>query len=64
MRTTLDISSELLSEAMKISGAKTKSQVIKEALQEMIAREKRQRLLNFKGKVDLDVDLDILRERV
>ena len=64
MRTTLDISSELLSEAMKISGAKTKSQVIKEALQEMIAREKRQRLLNFKGKVDLDVDLDILRGRV
>ena len=49
---------------MKISGAKTKSHVIKEALQEMIAREKRQRLLNFKGKVDLDVDLDILRERV
>ena len=64
MRTTLDISSELLSEAMKISGAKTKSQVIKEALQEMIAREKRQILLNFKGKVDLDVDLDILRGRV
>lgn len=63
MRTTLDISSELLSQAMKITGAKTKSQVIKEALQELIAREKRVRLLNFKGKIDLDIDLAMLRDR-
>ncbi len=63
MRTTLDIPEDLINEAMKITGAKTKSQVIKEALEEQIRKAKRQRLLNFKGKLDLDVDLDVTRDR-
>lgn len=63
MRTTLDIPEDLINEAMKITGAKTKSQVIKEALEEQIKKAKRQRLLNFKGKLDLDIDLDATRDR-
>jgi len=55
MRTTLDISEALIKEAMRVTGAKTKSQVIKEALEAQIKRAKRQRLLSFKGKIDLDV---------
>ena len=63
MRTTLDLPEELLKEAMKISGAKTKSEVIKLALNEQINRHKRLKLLSFKGKIDLEIDLDTLRAR-
>jgi len=63
MRTTLDISEALIKEVMKITGAKTKSQAITEALQAQILRAKRQRLLSYKGKIDLDIDLEITRKR-
>lgn len=63
MRTTLDIPEDLINEAMTVTGAKTKSQLVKDALILQIGRAKRQRLLSFKGKVDLDIDLDILRDR-
>jgi len=63
MRTTLEIPEELIEEAMKLTGAKTKSQLITDALKEKIERIKRQRLLTFKGKIDLDIDLDVLRDR-
>lgn len=63
MRTTLDLPEELIKEAMKITGSKTKSALIKEALEAQIKRIKRKRLLSFKGKIDLDIDLDSLRNR-
>jgi len=63
MRTTLDLPDGLIDKAMKISGAKTKSQLVTEALEEMINRSQRLKLISFKGKIDLDIDLDQLRER-
>jgi Arc/MetJ family transcription regulator len=63
MRTTIDIPEELLKEVMKITGATTKSQAIKLALEEKIAITKRKRLITMKGSIDLDVDLDVLRDR-
>jgi Arc/MetJ family transcription regulator len=63
MRTTLDLPNGLIDKAMKISGAKTKSLLVKEALEEMIRKRERVKLLTFKGKVDLNIDLDELRER-
>jgi Arc/MetJ family transcription regulator len=63
MRTTLDLPNELIKAAMEITGAKTKSQVIKEALEDMISRNNRAKLMSYKGKIDLNIDLDILRER-
>jgi len=63
MRTTLDIPKELMDEAMKETGAKTKSQLVKNALQSEIDRAKRKRLITLKGKIDLDIDLDTLRDR-
>lgn len=63
MRTTLDIPEELIEEAMKVTGAKTKSQLIKDALQEQIDRSKRKKLIALKGTVDLDIDLDTVRDR-
>jgi Arc/MetJ family transcription regulator len=63
MRTTLDLPEVLIDEAMRISGAKTKSQLIISALEELIKKEERMKLLTFKGKIDLDIDLDITRGR-
>lgn len=63
MRTTLDIPGKLIEEAMELTGAKTKSQLVKEALEEQIARIKRKRLLTLKGTIDWDIDLDTLRDR-
>jgi Arc/MetJ family transcription regulator len=63
MRTTLDIPEALIKEAMEITGAKTKSQAITEALKAQIQRAKRQRLLSFKGTIDLEIDLDSTRDR-
>ena len=62
-RTTLDIPEDLIKEAMKITGAKTKSALIKTALEDQIKRLKRKRLIYFKGKINLDIDPDSLRKR-
>ncbi|MFU8860331.1 MAG: type II toxin-antitoxin system VapB family antitoxin [Cyclonatronaceae bacterium] len=63
MRTTLDIPKKLMDEAMKATGATTKSQLIKDALQAEIDRARRKRLITKKGTVDLDIDIDALRDR-
>ncbi|MEX0609693.1 MAG: type II toxin-antitoxin system VapB family antitoxin [Balneolaceae bacterium] len=63
MRTTLDIPKKLMDEAMEATGAKTKSQMIKDALKAQINQAKRKRLIALKGSIDLDLDLDSLRDR-
>ncbi len=63
MRTTMDLPKELIDEAMIITKSKTKTELIKRALQNVINQEKRNGLINFHGKVDLDIDLDMLRKR-
>ena len=63
MRTTLDIPNKLVQEAMRITQMKTKTRVIVKALEELIRKSKIEELKNFKGKIDLDIDLDALRDR-
>jgi len=63
MRTTLDLPESLLDEAMAITKIKTKTDVIKVALQNLIQKEKIKDIKRYYGKIDLDIDLDILRKR-
>lgn len=63
MRTTLEIPENLILEIMKLTGAKTKNQAIKEALESQIKLIKRKRLISMKGTIDLEIDLDALRDR-
>ena len=63
MRTTLDLPDALIKQAMKASHQRTKTSVIISALQDLVRRNKLQQLKMFKGKIDLDVDLDALRKR-
>ena len=63
MRTTLDLPEGLVAEAMKVSEIKTKTRVIIVALEELIRKSKISGIKNYRGKIDLDLDLDELRGR-
>ena len=63
MRTTLDLPESLLNEAMQVTHVKTKTGVIVLALEELIRKEKISELKKYKGKIDLDIDLNVLRNR-
>ena len=63
MRTTLDLPENLLDEAMKTTHITTKTKVIITALEELIRKTKISGLKKFKGKIDLDIDMDAIRGR-
>jgi Arc/MetJ family transcription regulator len=49
MITNIDIDEELVAQAMQVSGARTKREVVDRALREMVARAKRPRLRDVFG---------------
>ena len=63
MRTTLDLPDVLVQDAMKASHQKTKTAVIITALQDLVRKSRLQDLRHFKGRVDLDLDLNVVRKR-
>ncbi len=63
MRTTLDLPIELVDEARRALGFKSKTDTIVVALRELIRRHKIDDLKNLLGRVELDVDLDRSRRR-
>ena len=63
MRTTLDLPEDLLKEAMQATRIQTKTKVIITALEELIRKSKLSDLKKYKGKVNLDIDLDTIRGR-
>ena len=63
MRTTLDLPGPLLDEALKVSHQKTKTAVIISALEDFLRKSRIRGLKRFRGKIDLDIDFDVLRER-
>jgi len=63
MRTTLDLPASLVSEAMKLSNQKTKTAVIISALEDFVRKARISGLTKYRGKIDLDIDLNTLRKR-
>ncbi len=63
MRTTLDIPDNLMNEAMKATHIKTKTKVIITALEQLIQRAQLSEIKEFKGKINLDIDLETIRGR-
>lgn len=63
MRTTIDIPEDLINEAMEITKSPTKTELIKTALYNIIQKNNIRSLKSYKGKIDLDIDLDVLRAR-
>jgi len=63
MRTTLDLPEDLLAEAMQAAHVKTKTKAIIVALEDLVQKARLAELKKYRGKVDLDIDLDELRDR-
>ncbi len=63
MRTTLELPDELITEAMRVSHAKTKTMAVALGLQELINRYRIEELRSLRGKIDLDIDLRKSRRR-
>ncbi|MCB1935404.1 MAG: type II toxin-antitoxin system VapB family antitoxin [Nitrosomonas sp.] len=63
MRITIDLSEDLLNEAMKLTHTSTKTSVIVLALEELVRKSRIANLKAFKGKIDLDIDPNTLRNR-
>lgn len=63
MRTTLDLPESLINEAMKLSNQRTKTSVIIIALEDYIRKNRIQKIKNFKGKINLNINPDVLRKR-
>ena len=58
MLTNIDIDEDLIAQAMQVSGARTKREVVDRALREMVARAKRPRFRDIYGIGGIDPDYD------
>ena len=61
MRTNIVIDDELMAEAMRVSGARTKRQVVEEGLRLLIQLNLQQQVRRLRGKVRWIGDLDAMR---
>lgn len=62
MRTTINLKSEIIQEVMHLTGAKNKSQAINEALETYVQEKRMQKLLELRGKLNLEENWKALRE--
>ena len=61
MRTNIDIDDELMAEAQAVAGTRTKRETVHFALAELVRRRARRAMLDLRGRVPWDGDLDELR---
>lgn len=62
VRTTLDIDAELIEEAVRLSGRRTKAAAVEAALREYVRLRRKEMLLGLSGRVRLEEDWRRLRE--
>jgi hypothetical protein len=60
MRATLNIPDTLIHDLIAETGEKNKTQLIKNALEEMLRSIRRKKLMALSGKIDLDLTVDEL----
>lgn len=63
MRTTLNLDDEALARAMASSDGLTKTELVNEALRQYARGKRQKKLLDLRGKVDWQGDIDQLRKR-
>lgn len=61
MKTTLELDEQLLNEAQALTQAESKQEVVNLALQMLVQSLRRRRMLNLRGKVQWDGNLDEMR---
>ena len=63
MSTHLSLDTDLLDQAMEVSGERTEIAVVTRALEEFIARRRQKRLIELMGKLQWDSSFDYKVER-
>ena len=58
MRTTIDVPEQLMPEAQRLNGTKTRTSTLVLALQRLIDAKRVDDLRSLRGKLKLDIDLD------
>jgi Arc/MetJ family transcription regulator len=61
MRTNIVIDDQLMAEALRISGARTKRQAVEDGLRLLIQLKSQEQVRNLRGKVRWTGDLDTMR---
>ncbi|MBA2505803.1 MAG: type II toxin-antitoxin system VapB family antitoxin [Thermoleophilaceae bacterium] len=61
MRTNIEIDDELMREARALSGTDTKRETVELALRELVRRHRQKGILELRGKIDWQGDLDSWR---
>lgn len=61
MRTNIIVDDLLMSQALELSGFKTKKQAVEEGLRLLIAMKKQESIRQFRGKLHWEGDLDLMR---
>lgn len=61
IRTNIELDEKLVREAMKLSRKKTKKEVVNYALEELVSRLKRKKILELEGKVQWSGNLGNMR---
>ena len=61
MRTNIVIDDRLMAEAMSASGAKTKREVVEEALRMLVRIRRQSEIRKFRGKLHWEGDLEAMR---
>lgn len=61
MRTNIEIDDELMSDALKATGLKTKKEAVEQGLKTLIKLKKQEEIKRFRGKLEWSGDLDDMR---
>ncbi|MBI4332388.1 MAG: type II toxin-antitoxin system VapB family antitoxin [Chloroflexi bacterium] len=61
-RTNIDLDEELVTEGLKVTGCRTRKALVNLALEELVKRKKRKKILDLEGKIRWEGDLDEMRQ--
>jgi Arc/MetJ family transcription regulator len=62
MRTNIDLDEELVSRGLLLSGLRTKKELVNMALREFIRKSDQKKILELRGKIQWQGDLELMRE--
>jgi len=62
MKTNIQIDDVLIKEGFRLTGFKTKKDLVNHALSELVRRKNQKRILSLKGKIEWQGDLNKMRE--
>ncbi|HLF87214.1 MAG TPA: type II toxin-antitoxin system VapB family antitoxin [Nitrospiria bacterium] len=61
-RTNIDLNDKLVAEGMKITGCKSKKELVALALEELVAKKSRKKILELEGKIKWTGDINEMRK--